>query len=203
MSDGTTAIQVSPADLASVRDLVSKVSAIIASVEDQQDRIRDLEYELRLSCDRYDQCTKDRDDLSNRLSLAETQLAGEHDLNSRLTKINEEKDAENIQLLSELNQTRRDRDDVAFKHLEVSEELAQANSTLGKFRELLGIPAVGVSASPNKEQVTAPPAANEYVAEGASPFPSPAPIVNDGQSPAQESEHGSSDHSLDPYKQAW
>jgi hypothetical protein len=143
MSDGNTAIQVSPADLTEVRSLITKVAAVLDLVDQQKAQIAELADRVAAQAGSIGVYQTENQQLHDKVMLLETQLQGEHDAHVSTQGVRDAyKDAAES-AMSELAQTKRDRDDIAFKHLEVSEELAQANSTLGKFRELLGIGTAG------------------------------------------------------------
>ena len=139
MSDGTMAIQVSPADLAQARDMIARFALIVSEVERLQgvvswdsgviSDLRNDNDQLRLEL----QQTKDQ------ASLLKNQLVGEHSECERMRLIADAWMDDYNRVTAELAQVKRDRDDIGFKHLEMSEALAEANAKLDKFRELLGV----------------------------------------------------------------
>lgn len=204
---GTMAIQVSPADLAQARDMIARFALIVSEVERLQgivgwdsgviSDLRNDNDQLRLEL----QQTKDQ------ASLLETQLAGEYDECERWKNLYDSDERTITALNADLTQVKRDRDDIAFKHLEVSEELASANATLDKFRDLLGFPATAArqveigagqeqpmtNAQAMNEMAPLPYTPDERLQEVASTFPSPSPTVEPSPSAAQGLEHGSPD----------
>ncbi len=224
MSDGPTAIQVSPADLAGARATIEKFAAIIAALEATTEDNAKLRTIVNDDSATISSLRGDVQRLEDAKSLLETQLAGEHDLNTRLTSINEEKDAANIRLANELQTAKRERDDIGFKHLEVSEELAQANTALGKFRDLAaslsGTAAAALTAATATPSYSPPPVEPVLVpVEHPDHFPTteeakpvtderaadtpPAPVTYPEPAPVTESPATAEPTATDPYVPMW
>lgn len=157
---GTMAIQVSPADLTALIEFAERMVSVGQALRVAQEQVRNLSYDneqYKRSCDNWAKDYAEQStlvgDLRNRLSLLETQNAGteaelervrvslasmtsERDLFQRRSKVVED---DMLELDRKLIAIKAERDDAQFQALEVSEALAQANATLDKFRNLLGI----------------------------------------------------------------
>lgn len=197
---GTTAIQVSPADLTALIEFAERMVAVGNALRQSQEQVRNLSYDLDQKHYALQQCEQraaheaaDNADLRNRLSLLETQNAGtETELrrtkDELFTTANKLVDAERVidgwqgkyvDVVQSLEIARRERDDAQFQHLEVSEALAQANAKLDKFRELLGVN-LGQPSPPVVESrptpTEAPKPESVHVPEASSPVAQSVPL---------------------------
>ena len=152
MSDGTTAIQVSPADVNSILTVVKQVEVILSAYSAMQIQVGELSFHNEsLMADNDRQAAallalqSDYNTTLSKLHLLELAHQGTND---ELVRTNEalrlsREDLERwltnyMELETKLRDTRRERDDIGFRHLEVTEKLEVAETKLNKFRELLG-----------------------------------------------------------------